>query len=156
MVVRLTVSSLFLLIRACCENMCLINRKNNNINSSLIYNIMSFAYQICFSLCQDIRSIYSTQTKQSYVLRKLCKSFIYSISKCSQLHVGQEVSFGFLLAQNNIHQKHQFTFNNKMFNLIRKPKVGNVLMTGLRVMNNPSVAAFCTTEPPKRVEKSKF
>lgn len=63
----------------------------------------------------------------------------------------------YLLAQNSIQQRevHSNRFN-KMFNLFRKPQLVNAISSGLRVANKPSVAAFCTSETPRRIEKSKL
>lgn len=43
-----------------------------------------------------------------------------------------------------------------MFNLFRKPQFANAFTNGLRIVRNPSVAGFCTEEPPRRIEKSNF
>lgn len=45
---------------------------------------------------------------------------------------------------------------DKMFNLFRKPQLANAFVNGIRIIRNPSAAGFCTEEPPRRIEKSKF
>lgn len=49
-----------------------------------------------------------------------------------------------------------FTFTDKMFNLLRKPQITSILLNGQKILNQPSAAKFCTTEAPKRIEKSKW
>lgn len=43
-----------------------------------------------------------------------------------------------------------------MFNLFRKPQLVRMFENAAKAINKPSIAAYCTENAPKRIEKSKF